>query len=1029
MARLAALLQVRPREWRLVLLVAALFLCVQAGLGLGDNAASAIFFLRYGVENLPYMYMLLGVLTFLITLLYTVGLGRFSKRRFFSSLLAGVIVLLLLEWLAVLFELPVFYPLLWLTVSMLAVILSTFIWNVAGAVCDPRQAKRLFPLFASANILGIVVGNLITGPAAQVLGTENLLVLFALLLGLGLWLTRQIPLSASYPSAGKKSDLLADVRTGFDFVRGSPLLRLAALAAILFSILYFSMTFPFSEVAADSFADEAEVAGFLGLFTSIATAVTFLVSLLIANRVYARLGIVNSILLLPLTYAFGFVVFAVSYSLPGAAVARFSQLVILYGIASSAWNALFNIAPPEKRSQVLAFNNGVPSQVGVMLSGVLLILGGSVLTTAQIFWMGVVVALICLLVVWRMRAAYGQALIAALQAGRLDVFAPVEGVFEQFGSDPAALQVVVQALDSPRPQTRRLAAEMLARMGPAVAKAPGTAAGLIQCLADNEPDVCQAAAEAVGQIGISSAQTPLMDLLSNPEPAVRAAALQAVGRMDAELTAELRQILQEQMEDPSGLVQVQAAAALARLGAPDVGLAALTEQFSRQPPIYQRTAILAVLQELVRETHVLTGSGYPLALVEAALEDASPHIRAAACRLLAGTQSYEHLVACLFDEEPQVASAAADVLQAFWPEVRTQVLPVLQSSSTTAQAAALEAVPLDDPDSLEAVLKFVQREADGIRKLRGQITALPPDGRALKMLRAVLADRQDRREHLLIKAASLYSPPETLDAVNRSLHSPDPQTRSAALEALETLGDRRFVQKILPLLDDELIETGRATDDRPISPAEVLQEYLADPDDWVSALAAGAAAELGARELIPQLRALQSAPSSQLVRQSAQQALVTFGEVPEMETLATVSLLERLLLLREVPLFADLPPGDLEQVAEVAQEQLYAAGAEICKEGDPGQAMYVIVSGEVEVLTAQGAGEKRLALRGPGEFVGEMAIIEATPRSATLRAAGEVRVLIIEGQAVEAILRERPAVSIAMLRGLSRRLREISAVE
>jgi CRP-like cAMP-binding protein len=58
-----------------------------------------------------------------------------------------------------------------------------------------------------------------------------------------------------------------------------------------------------------------------------------------------------------------------------------------------------------------------------------------------------------------------------------------------------------------------------------------------------------------------------------------------------------------------------------------------------------------------------------------------------------------------------------------------------------------------------------------------------------------------------------------------------------------------------------------------------------------------------------------------------------------------------------------------------------------------------------------------------------MAIIEATPRSATLRAAGEVRVLIIEGQAVEAILRERPAVSIAMLRGLSRRLREISAVE
>lgn len=262
LARLAGLLNVRPQEGRLALLVGALFLAVQAGQALGDNAASAIFFLRYGVDFLPYMYMVLGVITFMATLLYTVGLGRFLQRRFFTGLLAGAMGMLLLERLALLSDLPIIYPLLWLSVSVLAMILGTFVWNVAAEVCDSRQAKRLFPLFASAGILGYVAGNLITGIFAQAIGTENLLVLYAVLLGMGLWLVRRVPLASVPPAAGKQARILADLRAGYDFVRASPLLRMVAFASILFSILYFSIAFPFSKVTAASFPDEAGVAGF-----------------------------------------------------------------------------------------------------------------------------------------------------------------------------------------------------------------------------------------------------------------------------------------------------------------------------------------------------------------------------------------------------------------------------------------------------------------------------------------------------------------------------------------------------------------------------------------------------------------------------------------------------------------------------------------------------------------------------------------------------------------------------------------------
>ncbi len=145
-----------------------------------------------------------------------------------------------------------------------------------------------------------------------------------------------------------------------------------------------------------------------------------------------------------------------------------------------------------------------------------------------------------------------------------------------------------------------------------------------------------------------------------------------------------------------------------------------------------------------------------------------------------------------------------------------------------------------------------------------------------------------------------------------------------------------------------------------------------------------------------------------------------------MDTLQTISTLERILLLREVPIFTDLSPEDLGQVAQIAREQWLPEGAILCRDGDEGNALYVIVSGEVRVQKSVGGNEKVLAVRGAGDFVGEMAVIDSAPRMATLVAQGELRVLVIDGEAFSAILHERPGVSISVMRVLSRRLRERS---
>ena len=144
-----------------------------------------------------------------------------------------------------------------------------------------------------------------------------------------------------------------------------------------------------------------------------------------------------------------------------------------------------------------------------------------------------------------------------------------------------------------------------------------------------------------------------------------------------------------------------------------------------------------------------------------------------------------------------------------------------------------------------------------------------------------------------------------------------------------------------------------------------------------------------------------------------------------METMQTISTVERVLLLQEIPIFANLPPEDLERIAVIAREHWHPATSVIGRQGEAGNAMYVIVSGQVQIITESHGGTQVLAERGPGEIIGEMAIIDPAPRAADMLTKSETRILSIDGDAFKSILRERPDVSLAVMQSLSRRIREM----
>jgi CRP/FNR family cyclic AMP-dependent transcriptional regulator len=100
----------------------------------------------------------------------------------------------------------------------------------------------------------------------------------------------------------------------------------------------------------------------------------------------------------------------------------------------------------------------------------------------------------------------------------------------------------------------------------------------------------------------------------------------------------------------------------------------------------------------------------------------------------------------------------------------------------------------------------------------------------------------------------------------------------------------------------------------------------------------------------------------------------------------------------------------------------FTAGTVLFNEGQPGDYMYVVQSGEVEIRRSVGETERVLAVLTPGEFFGEMAILNGRPRSATAVTRTNARLLVIEGKTFEAMLRARPEIALRIIKALATRL-------
>jgi CRP-like cAMP-binding protein len=123
--------------------------------------------------------------------------------------------------------------------------------------------------------------------------------------------------------------------------------------------------------------------------------------------------------------------------------------------------------------------------------------------------------------------------------------------------------------------------------------------------------------------------------------------------------------------------------------------------------------------------------------------------------------------------------------------------------------------------------------------------------------------------------------------------------------------------------------------------------------------------------------------------------------------------------LADVPLFSGLSRRHLKHVAALTEEEEFDEGETLTKEGEPGDAFYVLMQGEARVER----GGRKIARLLPGDFFGEIALIDGGARTASVIAETPVQTLTIHRKRFQKMLEEDPSIVVRMLEELSRRLR------
>ena len=981
--------------------------------------SEALFLSGLGARHLPAAIIAASGATITGSIVYASLVGRMRNDRLFVVLLSGVAISLVIDVAllragssAVLFVLfATFY-------IAQAVFVSLHFWTFCADFFDTLASKRLFPLFAVGSSVGGMLGGALAVAVSRSISGEAVIVAWAITLTLAAIYVRlaRARLLRWAPVGAVEADesSVEGLRGALRYLARS---RMATWLVVSVVGMVFSLTLMqvlYLEIFDRSFDTAEQLATFFGLYLALTNGIEILVGNALTPWLIRRFGVAQANLAHPVLTLVTFVGLAIDPRLWIAVMARVDRELLENALAGPVRALSYNALPHRFRGRMRALLEGVVFFAAMSLAGTALWLLGDDVAPVWLAGLGGAGAILYAGANWIVRREYLKSLVDELRHGRLDLGAIADALGDRELGGLADLWQ--QTLTE---QSERISTALLELAAPLAAR------GFTELVAGQtghgDPRVRSAALSALvaaGHADPDQIEWLITRAIDDPDAHVRRTAAGLAARLDR-IGEDLRARLRVHLEDPDPEARAEVAL---RLG--DEGEAPLCEMAGS----HDGSMAVAALARL---------SASATSLARSLADSLEPDVRAAAIdclvRLQADRQlSEQRLIEDLHHERASVRRSAARALARRNDPVSTDALAralddVSRPVRLEAQAAlasmgevgVLAAAPycrgsrVWTVDSALGALsgaggrvaqsllaQFLEERVQEAWTTRLAIELCSGSGGvAERFLRAALENSHRRARVLAFRVLERIEDPTVVRSVVRALDQGSPRGRADALEVLSNLADRDVTQRFALLLEEGALEDKLSALVPALEPPrdfdQVVQSAGASADRWLRL----AAARYGDG--------------------------TSAGSEPGAGPGEEADIMERLLALQRVPLFAHLSLEQLEVINRLLQPVEFLDGEVIVREGEPGRDLFILVEGEVTFYKAwQTRGEERRGVMRPIGYFGEIAILDNEPRSATAIASQDSRLLTLASGRFRELILQAPEISFEVFPVLTARIRD-----
>jgi hypothetical protein len=391
-----------------------------------------MFLIHFGVDYLPYLLLANPLLVLVTSTIYGVYADRIPDDRLmiYTALLPVPLIVLMrvlmfggMHWV---------YFVLYTFVLAYATILTTS-WTVyLAAHYDVQESKRLLPFITSGTLIGMVLGGIGVALCVPLIGSANILWLWAGTLVAGVAIVHSITRmytaidtkARKTKRAAPKPSLRQSIAEGIAYSRSSALFTTMAISSIATMMALQVIDFEYSKIIRVAFPDSAKLTAFLGVFDGLTNLVALMLQWFAVPWCLRRFGVQGTNVLFPyvLLFAFGFITAALGmpvFSLPAAMFARFTRSSLMPTLRGTTRTLMLNAVPRKTGALVRSFNTAMVMPLGQGAGALLLVILKGVALPWLFPALGLLIAVAFIVYSYKQNTAYGEALLDLLKEDRI----------------------------------------------------------------------------------------------------------------------------------------------------------------------------------------------------------------------------------------------------------------------------------------------------------------------------------------------------------------------------------------------------------------------------------------------------------------------------------------------------------------------------------------------------------------------------------------------------------------------------------